>query len=430
MASEFVFPKPRDWNTFEDIVCDVYSRKFENQNFQRYGKSGQKQFGVDIVGVVNNSVLGIQCKHHPLDNISIKEIRADIKRADQFAPMLSELAFVTSADRDAKITSSVLTISTERKEQRKFAVTIKFWDDIYSWLSEYPDVLYKYFTKYFPPSELEKLSGFGLERNKITIEWPAKEDVLQDSIRKSMKEIAKIDPYKITLGISTFADVHLDGWVDLNVSLANCLSEASPDSGFVKAAKIFREVKSLITLPFYSKELFVHLQSRLPYALLFGWMFRKVTGYQFKVFSSNQIWVTGGLPLVFTYLQDSPPEMLNMNSSDLVFVLSISRDIDRQVHDYVERWADKPKTIVSYRYLTSSAISPALAMSMALEISQRIKSFKDNWALRRIHLFQAVPAGLAALIGFNLNSICPISLYYMDNNDSKFHIGGTLTNDM
>jgi hypothetical protein len=69
-------------------------------------------------------------------------------------------------------------------------------------------------------------------------------------------------------------------------------------------------------------------------------------------------------------------------------------------------------------------------MSMALEISQRIKSFKDNWDIRKIHLFGAIPAGLAALIGHNLNSICPISIYYMNNTNHEFHIGGILTNDM
>jgi len=54
MASQLIFPKPKSWDTFEDIVCDVFSRKLNNRNFQRYGRSGQEQFGVDIAGVVEN----------------------------------------------------------------------------------------------------------------------------------------------------------------------------------------------------------------------------------------------------------------------------------------------------------------------------------------------------------------------------------------
>ncbi len=430
MASQFVFPKPKSWDTFEDIVCDVFSRNFNSYNFQRYGRSGQKQFGVDIAGIVNDSLIGIQCKHYPSENLSKKEIDKEVLRADNFYPLLSELIIVTSGDRDTVTTSYVLELSQKRKSNSKFPITIKFWDDIYSWLSEYPDILYKYFTKYFPSSELEKLTGLEFLGNKTTANWPIQEEVIQENIRHTMKGITKIDPYRITLGISTFEDVHHNGLVDLDVSLSDCLHEETPEIGFTKAANILREVKEIIKPPFYSKDFFVFLQSRLSYALLFGWMFRRVIGYNFKAYSSNQVWVTNGLPLMFTHLQDSPPEMLNLSSNDLVFVLSISRDIDRQVRNYVDNWKIKPKAIVSYSYLTSTSVTPALAMTMALEISQKIKSYKDNWGLRKIHLFQAVPAGLAALIGHNLSAICPISVYYMDNLDFEFRIGGTLTNDL
>jgi len=343
---------------------------------------------------------------------------------------LNEFIIATSADRDANITSYVIARSAKRESDGKFSVIIRFWEDIYGWLSEFPDILYKYFTKYFPQSELQELKGIDSERNKVTIEWPTGEDVLQEKINETLREITRIDPYKITLGISTFDDVGFDSLVDLKVSLVDCISDPVPENGFLRAAGILRAVKNIVKPPFYSNEMFVHLHSRLPYALLFGWMFRKVTGYEFKIYSSNQIWATSDLPLMFTHLQDAPPEMINLDSKDLIFVLNISRDINRQVNNFVATWEDKPRAILSYRYLTSSRVSPALGISIALEISQRIKSFKDNWEVRKIHLFGAMPAGLGALIGYNLNSICPISIYYMNNNDSEFHIGGTLTNDM
>ena len=50
----FIFPKPRDWNAFEDIVCDVLARKYQNLNLQRYGRSGQRQHGVDSMNHSNN----------------------------------------------------------------------------------------------------------------------------------------------------------------------------------------------------------------------------------------------------------------------------------------------------------------------------------------------------------------------------------------
>lgn len=430
MASQFIFPKPKSWDTFEDIVCDVFSRKLNNRNFQRYGRSGQLQFGVDIVGVVNNSVVGIQCKHYPNGKVSNKDVNEEIRKAEKFKPHLTEYIITTSSDRDAKIISHVLKLSQRRKDSNKFPVSILFWDDIYGRLSEFPDLLYKYFTKYFPQAELETLKGLQAERNKLTINWPASEDSLLTNVNKSLGEIIKTDPYKVTLGVTTFDEIKFNGVVDLEISLASCVSNNVPEDGFVDAAKILREVKGFLQRPYYSKELFVHMNLRLPYAFLFGWTFRKVTGYEFKMFSSDQVWTTGGLPLVFTHLQESPPQKFDWDVNDLVFVVNISRDISNQVDDFVQKWRDKPKAILSYSYQTSSNISPALAISMALEISQRIKSFKDNWGARRIHLFGAMPAPLAALIGYNLNSICPISIYYMDQSDNSFRIGGTLTNDV
>lgn len=430
MASQFIFPKPKSWDAFEDIVCDVFARKLNNRNFQRYGRSGQKQFGVDIVGVVDGSVVGIQCKHYPSGKITKTDINTEVGKAEGFHPQLDQFYFVTSADRDVDITSYVYALSQKRVSKKKFPIIIKFWDDVYDWLSEIPDVLYKHFTKHFPQSELDKLFGMTDERNKATVAWPASQELLRDGIKKTLKSVNQIDPYKVTLGITTFENVQFNGLVDLDISLSNCISNNSPDDGFVKASNVLRDVKNLIQAPFYSKELYVHLQTRLPYAVLLGWAFRRVTGCDLKIFSSDQVWTTSDLPLVFTHLQDAPPLMMNLDSSELVFVLNINRDINSQVERYIFAWEDKPKAVISSRYLTSSKISPALAMSMALEISQKIKSFKDNWNIKRIHLFGAVPAGLAALIGFNLNSICPISIYYMDNSESEFRIGGTLTNDM
>lgn len=430
MSNQFIFPKPKNWDTFEDIICDVFSRKLNNRNFQRFGRGGQNQFGVDIVGVSEGLVVGVQCKHFPNGKITKTNITDEVKKADSFRPKLDEFYFVTSAERDTEITSYVYELSQKRKTRGKFPIVIKFWDDIYDWLVDYPDILYKHFTKYFPLSELEVVEGRFLENNKSTVVWPTNKEILDTQINKTMKGIATVDPYSITLGVTTFDDLSFDGFVDLSVPLKKFLDNKNYEVGFDQASKTLSEVKNIIYSSQYSKDLFVHLQSRLPYAVLLGWKFRKVTGYSLKIFSSEQLWVTDGLPLVFTHLEDIPPKILNLNSDELVFVLNISRNIEQQVEKYVAGWDAIPRAIISKRYLTSTYISPALAMSMAIEISQKIKSFKDNWGVKRIHLFMAVPVGLAALIGYNLNSICPISIYFMDHSSLEFQIGGTLTNNM
>ncbi|WP_442786351.1 restriction endonuclease [Leptothoe sp. PORK10 BA2] len=62
-------PKPKSWDEFEDIVWEVYARKWQDPHTQRYGRSGQAQNGVDIYGQQNsskssNSYIAIQCKRY------------------------------------------------------------------------------------------------------------------------------------------------------------------------------------------------------------------------------------------------------------------------------------------------------------------------------------------------------------------------------
>jgi hypothetical protein len=430
MSNQFIFPKPKNWDIFEAIVCDVFARELNSRNFQRYGRSGQKQFGVDIVGISDGKIIGVQCKHFPNGKITIGDVEEEIEKAEGFSPKLEEFYFVTSADRDTEITSYVYRLSQQREKEYRFPVVIKFWDDIYDWLINYPDILYKHFTKYFPMSELENVRGKFLERHKETAEWIIDTEKLEENISKTMKGIIPINPYSITLGITTFDEVSFNGMVDLTVSFAKNLKDLPHQNSFEEASAILKKIKALIQPPKYSKEIFIHLQSRLPYSVLVGWMFRRVTGYSLRIFSSDQIWVTDGLPLVFTHLQDIPPKIIDFDAEELVFVVSVSRDIEKQVEDHISKWEVMPKAIVNSRYLTSVRISPALAMSMSIEISQRIKSFKDSWGIKKIHLFMAVPVGLATLIGYNLNSICPISIYFMDNSSLEFQVSGILTNDM
>jgi hypothetical protein len=98
--SKFVFPKPLDEDIFEDLVRDVYARVYSNRNFQRYGRRGQKQFGVDSAGFSEEKLIGVQCKNHPESNISTGEIDDEIKKSQDFKPKLDEYLIVTSADRD------------------------------------------------------------------------------------------------------------------------------------------------------------------------------------------------------------------------------------------------------------------------------------------------------------------------------------------
>jgi hypothetical protein len=431
MSTHFIFPKPRDWNTLEDIVADTFSRKFRSYNLQRYGRQGQPQHGVDVVGFTNAKLLGIQCKHHPTGNIPISEIDIEITRAESFRPRLDELVIATSADRDVTAHNHILQLSEPRKEAGKFPVSIMFWSDIYNWLTEYPDLVYKHFVRYFPIAEIEhiKLPGIS-ETNKGTLLWPTTLQALKDTISTTTGGITQVDPYWVSIGVTSFPAVTYANIVDLEIQLAELFeSDEQSEENFLRAAEILRDVRTVLLDTSFSKNLLMHLQARLSLAFLVGWIFRSVTHFKLNLIFNEQVWTTEELPLVPTHLSEALPRILIQDSHELVLILNIGRDISSSVHQEVEKWADKPKAIVGY-HLAGRVSSAAHARSIALEVSRKIKTFIDVWRIRRIHVFGVLPAALATLIGYYLNAICPISFYFLDESRTQYRLGGTISNQL
>ena len=431
MAADFIFPKPRDWALFEDIVCDVFSRKYNNYNFQRYGRSGQVQTGVDIAGPAEGRMLGIQCKHHPAGNIETSEIDDEITKSESFSPPLNEYVIATSADRDTKAHKHVLEISAQREREGKYPVVIKFWEDIYGWLSDYPDLLYKHFTKHFPVREMESLEIPGLEATtRVTSVWPTTTEEVKSNILCTVGGVKKVDRYNARLGITAFAETTFQGKVDLEVNLANIFSgNDSPDEIFAQANATIREVKSFFSDNFFSKELTVYLQARLSLAMLVGWNFRKVTGYELVVKSGEQVYATSGLPFVPTGLFDRPPILINPNSREIVLIINIFRDITKSAQRFVHDWEAQPQWIITTD-LQGPVTNAAHALSISLDLSRKIKTLKDVWGAKKIHLFTVMPASLATLTIYQLNAICPIHMYFMDHTENTYKLAGVLSNNM
>jgi hypothetical protein len=432
MSSHFIFPKPKDWDIFEDIVCDVVSRKFNNNNLQRYGRSGQKQFGVDIAGFTRNVLSGFQCKHHPNGNITKSEIHEEIKKADNFQPPLDKFVIATSADRDSAIHSYILEISKLRKERNEFPVSILFWQDIYNWLVEYPDLLYKHFTKYFPLNELEKTYVSPInEQVRNVSQWPVSSERLKENISQVFGALTKIDPYIISVGFTTFQDVSYSDVADLVISLPELFDEDKySEQNFNEAARILNSVKSTLKDPYFSEYIRFHIQSRLSAAFLLGWIFRRVTHFDLEIIQNDQVWVTKGLPFVPSRIYDFLPVLINSNSNDVIMVLNISRNIEESVISFIKDWAEQPKAVLVYGLEGNQILSPAHAQSVASDVSKKIKNVIDRWQVRHVHLFSAMPAGLATLISFNLNAICPISLYFLDESRTNYKLGGILKNNI
>jgi hypothetical protein len=137
--TNFILPKPQNEDLFEDIVCAIFAREFRNPNLQRYGRRGQAQQGIDIVGhryiveinYPQNSLVAIQCKNHTVkieDKDLISEVERELDKFDKDNTLpVRHYIFVTSSENSAPIIARVTRINSEREKQGKCSVNIHFW---------------------------------------------------------------------------------------------------------------------------------------------------------------------------------------------------------------------------------------------------------------------------------------------------------------
>ncbi len=137
ISSEMVLPKTRDASEFEDMICDVCTKKYKRE-FQRYGRSGQKQNGIDIISD-EKEMICVQCKNFKL---SIKIVEKIINDAENFTFSFKEFIIATSSPRDNKLQDYVEEINNNKY---RFIIKIMFWDEITTIVVSHKKLYKKYY---------------------------------------------------------------------------------------------------------------------------------------------------------------------------------------------------------------------------------------------------------------------------------------------
>src|SRR5690348_4351314 len=100
---------PRAWDEFEDMCYQLARAEGTLTGLVKYGRRGQKQHGVDIVGQRISSRtdwVGYQCKlktEHLSGKLTSAEIEEEYEKSKGFFPTLSHLIFTTTAARDTAV---------------------------------------------------------------------------------------------------------------------------------------------------------------------------------------------------------------------------------------------------------------------------------------------------------------------------------------
>lgn len=142
-ASTSRWPKPTGEDEFESIATDAIRLRWQDPNAQRYGRRGQKQHGIDIIGkppALEGREAAAQCKN--TDAPDVAEIVADAGAARAHKPDLAEFVVMTSASRDRALIDDLG--AEVSRLWPGWSVTVMFWEDITDALSGNPLLIRKH----------------------------------------------------------------------------------------------------------------------------------------------------------------------------------------------------------------------------------------------------------------------------------------------
>lgn len=182
------YAPPRSWEQFEELCADVFQSAWRDPALVRYGRAGQSQNGVDIVG--RNGALypiGIQCKRRskwPISRLSTKQIDEEVKKALNFKPALKAFYILTTAPDDTTLLDHVRKINEQHEKKSLFEVVLLGWGEIVRRATLDSQVA----DKHFGPS------GGGAPRSPLLATWMMSNGKLEKTgaeLELSVKELTQ-----------------------------------------------------------------------------------------------------------------------------------------------------------------------------------------------------------------------------------------------
>lgn len=151
-------PAPADWQHFERLSRAVFSEAFDAK-FTRFGRGGQRQNGIDVLGRLRTGVLiGVQCKGRASSmgkKLTQRQIDDAIAEAETYPRPLHEFYIVTTASEDAVLQQYVIGLSGNRQAVGKFPVTLWAWQSMSDQIRSCPGVMEAFYGQWWRKPSLK-----------------------------------------------------------------------------------------------------------------------------------------------------------------------------------------------------------------------------------------------------------------------------------
>ena len=185
------FPSLNDPDEFESLIKDICALEWNDPNTNKFGRKGQKQYGVDVYGQpinLNGKYHASQCKlRTKKEQLAEQEIEKEVNEAKQFPHKLELLIVATDAPRDTHTQILIDNISQREMREGGFRVIIWFWDNITERLAAYPKLIVKYYPDFYANlttlSTVERLVDVPLQIVTVTQAYSNPQIPIEDALK-------------------------------------------------------------------------------------------------------------------------------------------------------------------------------------------------------------------------------------------------------
>ena len=142
-SSIFLLEKPKSYDEFEEMVEDCAPKRW-NRKFMRYGRSGQKQHGIDLYS--DDWEIVIQCKNYEDFTHDLqKKISDDYHNAVSKFGNIKLFVIATTLKNDTKIHDFIGKFPTEKNAASKTVrIEVLLWEQIEEYISTDPALVKKF----------------------------------------------------------------------------------------------------------------------------------------------------------------------------------------------------------------------------------------------------------------------------------------------
>lgn len=184
------------------------------------------------------------------------------------------------------------------------------------------------------------------------------------------------------------------------------------------------DVKNAISAKTPSRKVHIYVQCILPAAFALGFSFPQAAHFTLMLEGQHGVWTSAG-----TVSASQPFQILRYSSDGdpdtAVVEIAVSRDTDRAtIRSLVS-------SKLSYKHHIRFALpggphhlsgvkDAGQALAMTHQIGQELRRLYDKEGVSHFHLFAALPAALAVLVGHQLNALGTIILYHHVKTDGIY----------